>query len=155
MTGIATKLQIGTAACAIAAAAVLTPAAVAHADPVAPVSISALGARAGAVEQDCDPAGSPDCESSPTLMFAPNFSASSVGPSSIFQNDLWWFGPANPNPPPRTTVFAFTPLSLIPGFLQPLYGWFTQNLNFEACVAGVSVKVGPYGSVSGSIGSHC
>ena len=77
MTGIATKVQIGTAACAIAAAAVLTPAAVAQADPVAPVPISALGARAGAVEQDCDPAGSPDC-ASPGTFFAPNFSASSL-----------------------------------------------------------------------------
>ena len=36
MTAIARKVQIGTAACAIAVAAALTPAAVAQADPASP-----------------------------------------------------------------------------------------------------------------------
>jgi hypothetical protein len=153
MSGIATKVKIGTAASAIALAAVFTPAGVAQADPVAPLPQAGLGSAA--LVEDC-PVGGSDCDSPPDLRFAPNFSASLVGPPpNIIQNNLWWFGPANPNPGPRTTIFAFTPLSFIPGFLRPLYGWFTQNLNFEACVAGVSVKVGPYGSVSGSIGSHC
>jgi len=148
MTAIARKIQIATAASAIAAAAVLTPVGVAQADTVAPVP-SAIGAAA--TLDDC-PAGESDCTA---LRFAPNFSASSVGPSSIFQNEFWWFGPANPNPPPSETFFTFNPLPLIPGFFQPLWGFFTQNLNFEVCVAGLSVKVGPYGTVSGSVGSSC
>ena len=40
MTAIATKVQIGTAACAIAVAAALTPAAVAQADPAAPAPLA-------------------------------------------------------------------------------------------------------------------
>ena len=38
MTAIARKVQIGTAACAIAVAAALTPAAVAQADPISAIS---------------------------------------------------------------------------------------------------------------------
>ena len=38
MTAIARKIQIGTAACAIAVAAALTPAAVAQADPISAIN---------------------------------------------------------------------------------------------------------------------
>lgn len=149
MTGIARKLQIGTAATAIALASVLTSTGVAQAGPAAPVPQAGIG---NSVE--CDPADTTCVE--PTLAFAPNFSASLIGPPpNILQNDIWWFGPANTNPPARATVFTFEPLALIPGFLRPLYGFFTQNLNFELCFAGFSVQVGPYGSVSGTVGRHC
>ena len=148
MTGIATKVKMGTAAGALVLATVLTPAGVAQADPVAPVPQAGIGNSV-----DCDPAETP-CAAD--LRFAPNFSASLIGPPpNIIQNDIWWFGPANPNPPPRATVFTFQPLALIPGFLRPLYGFFTQNLNFEVCFGGFSVQVGPYGSVSGTVGRHC
>jgi hypothetical protein len=81
---------------------------------------------------------------------APNLSV----PSSIFQNPLWWFGPANPNPPTQTTVFEFFPLAMVPGFLQPLFGWF-KNINFEFCIGGLTLQVGPYGSVSGKYSRGC
>lgn len=164
MTTIATKFQIGTAACAIAVASALGSAPIASADPAAPVPLASLGSFAGGggsaalLAPDCE-VGSPDCDSSagaslssdPEALFIPL-----PPPPNPLQNAWWWFGPANPTPPPGTTdFFTFNPLPLIPGFLQPLWGWFTQNLDFQVCVLGFSVKVGPYGTVSGSVGSSC
>src|ERR1700754_1626618 len=151
---VATKIRIATAASAIAAAATLTPG-IAQAEPAAPVPLASVGSVAGSGLAACDPATSPSCASTAA---SPGVSprVSLNGGGNLFQNDLWWFGPANPNPPAGTTdFFTFNPLPLIPGFLRPLYGWFTQNLDFQACFAGFSVKVGPYGTVSGSVGRHC
>jgi hypothetical protein len=151
MTAFATRVQAGTAACVIAAAAVLTPTAVAHADPVAPVPIASLGA--GVVV--CDPDASTGCDvslapfaSSP----APNPIVAGLRP--IVQNPLWWFGTPNPTPPTSTTVFTFYPLALLPGFLRPFFGWF-NDINFEACIGGLRLQVGPYGTISGSYSRGC
>jgi hypothetical protein len=153
MSTISTKIQTGTAACAIALAATLTPAAIANASPVSPATAS-LGGSAGVgsavVAPECFPVGSPACEA------AVGISASGGAiVRSIFQNRFVWIGTPNPTPPERTTIFVFAPLGLIPGFIRPLYSWFTQNLNFETCVLGASVKVGPYGTVTGSVGKGC
>jgi hypothetical protein len=51
MTAIARKVQIGTAACAIAVAAALTPAAVAQADPAKPEPTRSLGRSAGLISE--------------------------------------------------------------------------------------------------------
>lgn len=149
MTAIRTRFSAGTAACAIAAAAAFTPVAVAHADPVAPLPMAGIGSSICDLSStvDCTTTVSPFAGSSAQLVFGP--------PPNILQNGLWWFGTPNPTPPTQTTVFQFYPLALIPGFLQPLYSWFTQNLNFEACVLGVTLRIGPYGTVSGSYGSGC
>jgi hypothetical protein len=161
MTTIATKFQIGTAACAIAVASALGSAPIASADPAAPVPLASLGTSAGggsaALLQDCE-VGSPDCDDlsadlsgEASALFIPL-----PPPPNPLQNAFWWFGPANPTPPPDTTAFfTFNPLPLIPGFLQPLWGWFTQNLDFEVCVLGFSAKVGPYGTFTASVGSSC
>jgi hypothetical protein len=150
MNAIAKRIQIGTAACAIAAGAAFAPAGVAQADPAVPVP-TALGAAA-----ECELAGGPECETDTADFGVASLTPLIGPPPNILQNDFWWFGPANPTPPAGTTdFFTFNPLPLIPGFFQPLWGFFTQNLNFQACVFGLSVKVGPYGTVSGSIGSSC
>jgi len=149
MTAIATRIRIATAACAIAGAAILTPAAVANAKPGAPIPMVGIGSTV------CDPSDSGDCA---TISPFASSSASLIpigAPPNIFQNGLWWFGTPNPTPPTQTTVFTFYPLALIPSFLRPLYSWFTQNLNFEACVLGVTLRVGPYGTATGSYGSGC
>jgi len=132
-----TKLQIGAAATAMAAAAVLTPAAVAQARP------------------DLVP-------SSPVSHIFDT--GPSLGPIQLSQDVPWWWlgsGP-NPNTPsaliaiqpslPGTTILAFQPLSLLPGFIQPLFGWF-NSINLGICVAGLGVSVGPYGTVSVKSGS--
>jgi hypothetical protein len=130
-----TRLQAGTAAVAIAAAAAFTPAVVAQAQPVDFTHVSeAVGA-------------------SITDLWYVGDGANPLRP--IYQNPLIWFGTPNANPPAGVTIFEFTPLPLIPGFLRPLYGWFTQNLNFEACILGATVKVGPYGTISGSLTRGC
>lgn len=145
MTAIAKSVQIGIAACVIAVAAVLTPAAVSQADPAAPVP-QVVGGSAGRVDisPECGVVGLPDC-------VAPAAASPGVGANSILQNNLWWIGASNPNAPPRTTVWTFQPLNLLPQGLRdnPLFGWF-NNVDFEVCLVGVSIKIGPYGTVTGS-----
>lgn len=94
---------------------------------------------------DCDPVASPDCASP----LAANSSLTAGTLQSIFQNRFWWFGTPNPSPPTQTTVFQFFPLTLVPSFLRPLFGWF-ENINFEACILGLTLRIGPYGTVTGS-----
>jgi hypothetical protein len=169
MTTIATKFQIGTAACAIAVASALGSAPIASADPAAPVPLASLGSfaddsgSAALLAPDCE-VGSPDCDDSSAADLSASFTEDQAEalliplppPPNPLQNSWLWFGPANPTPPPGTqNFFTFNPLPLIPGFLQPLWGWFTQNLNFQVCFLGFSVKVGPYGTVTGSVGPSC
>lgn len=161
MATIATKFQTGAAACAIAAAAILTPA-VAQAEPAA-----AVGLGSTVSSPTCTPVGSPGCPSSsspsasgsssttlaPFAAAAP--STTLLSPSgTILQNRLWWFGPPNPTPPTQTTVFTFYPLALVPGFLQPLFSWFS-DINYEVCIGGLTLQIGPYGTVSGSYSRGC
>ncbi len=128
MSVITQKLSIGVATCAMAAAATLTPIPVAQAAP-APAPLP-MGAG-----------------------------------SSILQNDYWWFPQNSPRParcrvasvpafldPAGGPILVFTPINLVPGFLQPFYGWLTQNLNFKVCIPGASVKIGPYGTTTLAVG---
>jgi hypothetical protein len=153
---LAAKLHIGTAACALAAAAVLTPLPAAQADPVAPIplasSLGSVGGSAGggaALIAVCDPATSGDC-----VVPTANATFSLPGGNTILQNPLWWFGQPNTSPPTQTPVFTFYPLNLLPGFLRPLFSWFA-DINYEACVLGFRLHIGPYGAVSGSYSRGC
>ncbi len=128
-----TKFQIGAAASAIAVATVLTPV-VAHAAPAAPLPQS-LGSDAG--ELLCDIFPSAGCTQGAPIM-----------------GSFLWLGSQDPTPPPFTTIFSFQPLTLLPTFIQPLFGWF-NNINLELCVGGLAGKIGPYGTVSVSLGSGC
>ena len=154
---LATKLHIGTAACALAAAAVLTPLPAAEAQPFAPVPLASspgsLGGSAGggaALIAVCDPTTDSDC----VTPLAPSAAFALPGGNTILQNPLWWFGPPNPTPPTQTPVFTFHPLNLLPGFLRPLFSWFA-DINYEICVAGLTLHIGPYGTVSGSYSRGC
>lgn len=148
MSVITQKLSIGIAAGAMAAAATLTPVTVASVAHAESPSVGVLGQSFA--QADCDPTAGFCAES---VAQAANTPGSIV--RSVFQNDLWWIGRANPNPPARSNIFVFTPLSLVPGFLKPAYSWFTQNLNFQACFLGATVTVGPYGTTSLSVGRGC
>lgn len=168
------KFQINTAAFAVAAAAAVTPIA-AQATPTLPLRpvadavVQTLGNAAGsriiinrgAVMPTPAPAPAPSPGASASGSASGSASAA-VNPNpiggfiqSIFQNSLWWFGTPNPNPPPSVPIFTFEPMSLIPGFLKPLFGWLTQNLNVEACVFGLTITVGPYGTTTGSMSRGC
>jgi hypothetical protein len=153
-SNVTTKVQVGAAAVALVAAATLTPA-IAEAQPggFAPV-VESLGASASDntlwfLDNAADGGSASGFAAPSAALLAP------ATITSIFQNRFFWFGTPNPNPPPGATVFEFSPLPLIPGFLRPLYGWFTQNLNFEACILGATIKIGPYGTVSGSLTRGC
>ncbi|MGE2689170.1 hypothetical protein [Mycolicibacterium pulveris] len=136
MSGVITKFQTGVAAVALAAAATVIPATTATATPEVPVP-------AAPVVQ--------------TLDFAP-LQPQPIEldePRTWFQNSLWWFGSSNPNPPDNErTWFSFNPFTLIPSFLRPFFGW-AANLNFQACFAGISAKIGPYGSFKVTVGRRC
>jgi hypothetical protein len=149
MTAFATRIQTGTAACVIAAAAVLTPTAVAHAGP-APLPEAGIG-QAAIVP--CDPVVGCDPEVS-QFAITPGGNSIVTGNHPILQNPLWWFGTPNPNPPTQTTVFTFYPLALLPGFIRPFFGWF-NDINFEACIGGLRLHVGPYGTITGSYSRGC
>lgn len=154
MSALARKINIGIATGAMAAAATLTPVTVAHAQP-APTPIGVVGGQIGQTDDsDCVTVSGTPCATS----FAPAAVGATATPGSvvrsIFQNDLWWIGKANPNAS-KAEILTFTPLSMVPGFLKPLYGWFTKSLNFEVCLLGATVTVGPYGRTSLSVGRGC
>ena len=148
---IARTVQITAAASAIAVATTFTPIGVAQAAPAVPVPQS-IGATAG-VNQDCAPVGVAQC--TPLLPTAAVGATATPGQiiQGIFQNQFWWFGPANPAKP-KTTVLAFYPLTLIPGFLQPLFSWW-NNVNWQVCILGATAQFGPYGTVSLSYSKGC
>jgi len=160
MSTLVNKFRVSTAACAVAAAATLTPAVIANANPAAPLSPLSTSSVADAL------GGS--ALGSANLWWLGNNSNSAansvVSPSTlpnhgplyqILHNRLVWVGTPNPAPPADTRpIFEVHPLNLLPGFLRPFFGWF-ENLNFQACFAGFSVKVGPYGTVSATVGRHC
>jgi hypothetical protein len=143
---------------------VLTPLPTAQADPVAPLPMASspgsLGGSAGTgaalidpIDPTCVPVGSAAC----VTTVAPSASSSASllpGGHTILQNPLWWFGPPNPTPPTQTPVFTFYPLNLLPGFIRPLFSWFA-DINYEICIVGLTLHIGPYGAVSGSYSRGC
>ena len=170
MPEIARKVQIGTAASAIAVAALLTPAPIAQADPVAHAPTASLGGSAGVgsanMKAVCGQVGGPSCIRPPAISASPGIRAASPNVSSaapsitaspgggLFQNEWVWFGPPNPDAPPLTPVFAFQPLNLLPDFLRPVFSWFA-DIDYTACIAGLTLRVGPYGTVSGGYSRGC
>ncbi|MDX1872126.1 hypothetical protein SBI67_08345 [Mycolicibacterium sp. 120266] len=121
-----TKFQVGVATCAIAAAATLTPAIAAQADVATPAPLAPVSQVLDNLAQD-----------------------------NWLQNQLWWIGSPRDPAKPAATVLVFTPLSLIPGFLKPIYKSITANLNFEVCLLGATAKLGPYGSFTISFSRGC
>ncbi|MBJ7336728.1 hypothetical protein [Mycolicibacterium sp.] len=128
-----TKFQVGAAATTVAAAMVLTPAAIAHARPdlvptmptTTMISTDLFGT---------DPILGPVSFSLPNPLCWVDNSCSSQGAAV---------------PSTGTTIFQFTPLSLLPGFARPLGGWFTQFIpQFSICVAGLSVSLGAYATLT-------
>ena len=75
------------------------------------------------------------------LLVITSFSTQSAPSSPLFQNSLWWFATPNPSPPISPLIKSFEPLASSPSF----YRWYS-DLNFEACVLGISPRAGPYGS---------
>jgi len=154
------KILIGVGAFAFAAAASLTPL-VAQAEPASDTDSSAtadagdVGSAAGrrparATRGSADRAQAPQA----TVNGARATAANALGPNPLFQNPLWWFGTPNAAAPTPVYTNTFEPLASLPGWSQSYYGWY-RNLDFEACVLGLSStitpSVGPYGTSTSSI----
>lgn len=133
IASIGTKVQVGAAACALAAATALTPAVAANAD------IAALPAPAA-----------------PALTNINNIAAAPMVNTFTFAEQAgWiWFGPARDDAPEKHTFIEFTPLVLVPNFLKPLFGW-ARNVNFQACIFGLSITIGPYFTTKVAISRGC
>jgi hypothetical protein len=142
MNAIATRLQIGTAACAVAAAATLMPLQAAQAAPAIPAP-DWLGTALGS-----------------TGCILPIFNATECAATHAATiGGLLYLGPVDSTPPPRVDFLHLDPtpvLALIPVIGVPLASWF-NSLNIEVCVGGLSARIGsPYSSgLTASIGSHC
>ena len=162
MTTAVNKIWLATGAFALAAATVLAPV-VAQADPTDPADpiASSVGDAAGAPvakrgngSRAAAHPGRGATSGAAGATRAANPRAGATGPNPLFQNSLWWFGTPNPTPPPASYTRTFEPLAGLPGFSQPFFGWY-RNLNFEACVLGLSNKtttsVGPYGTSTSSV----
>ena len=157
---ITNKIAIGAGAIALAVTASLTPL-VAQAEPASDTDSSAT-ADAGDVGNAAGrkPAratrGSADRAEAPraTVNGARATAANALGPNPLFQNPLWWFGTPNAAAPTPVYTNTFEPLASLPGWSQSYYGWY-RNLDFEACVLGLSStitpSVGPYGTSTSSI----
>ncbi len=136
-----TKFQVGAAACVVATAAALTPVAAGAypnmPDPLAPVSnlIGSDIALAPFIHQDIDET------TMDTLPWGWVWIGNNRGPDNG--------GPAYED------VLVFTPVSLIPGFLKPLYKTLTGWVDFQVCAFGVSLRVGAYLRTSVTVGRGC
>ncbi len=143
MSVITQKLSIGVVTCAMAAAATLTPIPVAQA---APELSTNLGSRAGTLSFDRIFGRSPT-----------NPTPDDPGPLFTFFPDNWYLnGSVEPRPSPTfplgIPIVKFSPLILVPPGARERYMWFTANLDFKVCAPGISVKLGPYGTKTTSVG---
>jgi hypothetical protein len=165
MTTTNSKIWLTASAFAIAAAATLTPV-VAQAAPADDTDSSAVGDSAGtpAPRRAARPVSRGQADASATAPAAgPSRSsvagggapaAGATGSNPLFQNPLWWFGPPNLNAPTPAYTRTFNPLSSLPGWTTAYNGWYS-NMNFEACVLGLSnttvQSAGPYGTATNSV----
>lgn len=125
MSNVSTKFQVATAAVAVAAVATLTPAVMAQADSMSPAPLAPIT----------------------EISTSPYFAA-----GSLAEELPWWLLRDSPSATAErrapTVIFSFSPLALIPSFIEPLYRYLTRNLNFSVCLGGLGVRVGPYGTTT-------
>ncbi|MFG1931578.1 hypothetical protein ACGFK1_13110 [Mycobacterium sp. NPDC048908] len=130
MNTIATKLQVGTAALAVAAAATLVP--------VAAQAAPEISAPTAPITQVIDRA------------------VEGTGIASIPEFSFFFFGPTPSSQPPGITLFSpgFPILGPVSQILNPL--WRVLGLNGkELCLGGASIQWGSYGGFSVRIGLGC
>jgi hypothetical protein len=130
MNTIATRLQVGTAALAVAAATTLVP--------VAAQAAPEISAPTAPVTQVIDRA------------------VQGTGIASIPEISFFYFGATPSSQPPGITLFSpgFPILGPVSRILDPL--WSILGLNGkELCLGGASIQWGKYGGFSVRIGLGC
>jgi hypothetical protein len=160
------KLLIGVGAIALAATASLSPL-VAQAEPAGDTDSSAsadtgsvgnaAGRKAGKTNRGGTPRATAETPPQSVVSGAQTDAApeaGALGSNPLIQNPLIWIGTPNPTPPPPVYTRTFDPLASLPDWSKSYYGWY-RDLNFEACVLGLSntitPSVGPYGTSTSSI----
>ena len=132
MNTIATRLKVGTAAIAVAAAATLVP--------VAAQAAPEISAPTAPITQVIDRVAS----------------SVGVGAASIPEFSFFFFGPTPASQPPGITLFSpsFPLLGPLSRILDPL--WAVLGLNGkELCLGGASIQFGAYGGFSIRVGLGC
>jgi len=130
MNTIATRLQVGTAALAVAAAATLVP--------VAAQAAPEISAPTAPITQVIDRA------------------ASGMGIGSIPEFSFFFFGATPATQPPGVTLFSpgFPILGGVSRILDPI--WAALGLRGkELCLGGASIQFGSYGGFSIRVGLGC
>ena len=172
------KLLIGVGAIALAATASLSPL-VAQAEPAGDTDSSstssdsasdassassassdvgnAAGRKTGRTTRGGTPRATADAPPQSVVSGARTDAApgaEATGSVPLIQNPLIWIGTPNPDAPTPVATREFEPLASLPDWALNYYGWF-RDLNFEACVLGLSntitPSVGPYGTSTSSI----
>jgi len=148
MNAIATRLQFGAAACAVAATAAMLPMTAAGPLPTAQAvpAIPApefLGQALGSTGCILPIFDAAQCAA---------FHAATIG-------NLLYLGPVDGTPPTRTDLFTLPVgefLGLVPFIGSGLHSWF-DSLDIEACVGGLSARItDPYShGLTVSVGSGC
>jgi hypothetical protein len=171
MTTATRKIWLTAGAFAVAAAAALSPvtAQAAPADDTGSDSSAAGGAADSSGVGDSAGASTPrraprpvggrgqtgtPAVGAPRAAVGDNPAAGATGSNPLFQNPLIWFGTPNPNPPTPAYTRTFNPLASLPGWTNSYSGWY-RNMDFEACVLGLSNtttrSLGPYGTATSSV----
>ena len=139
MATTATNLRVGTAAVAIAAAAALTPAAVAYASPVAPAP-QALGALAFDPSPPCYSTVPAECTQFLGFTITSTGTLFVIDSNNPTSNPTVWLGtPANPGYTPLT----FAGIDFFVQFDDPTPG------SFEFCVGGSGIHHAAYTTTVG------
>ena len=135
MTTATTKLQVGAAALAMAAAATLAP-------MVASADTLALAPSLTSISQGLGSGAGQGVLKNKTK---------AVKAGSGIQTKFLWIGTPNPNPPsPQIPVWTFKPLNAVAWipFLGPgsaIWNYWNSQYS-QTCIAGISTFVGPYGT---------
>ncbi|MCH9702960.1 MAG: hypothetical protein K0U76_16555 [Actinomycetia bacterium] len=151
LSDVGTKFKVGSAACAMAGAAVLMPGAVASASPVAPMPIAGLGSSLDL----CDDAEADACEG--VLAAASAEGSANVG-AGPFENNLIWIGPIPDPAPENIAVFEYNIIPLFsPAVQAAAYAWWESVIpnGINACILGATAKIDSYSTLTVGLTNGC
>jgi len=153
LSDVGTKFRVGTAACAMAGAAVLTPGAVAYASPAASSAPTAgLGSSLTAL-----------CEEGDAECLSPFASASAGGSANAqaegpFRNNFIWFGEVPDPAPENIAVFEYNIIPLFsPAIQAAAYAWWAEVIpnGVNACILGATAKIDSYSTLTVGFTKGC
>lgn len=151
MSSVRMAFQVGTAACAMAGAAVFMPGAVASASPVASMPMAGLGSSL----DQCDDVDADPCEGVLAVASAEGSANVAAGP---FQNDFIWLGDIPDPAPENIAVFEYNIIPLFsPAIQAAAYAWWDSVIpnGINACILGATAKIDSYSTLTVGFTKGC